>query len=135
LNASGVADGQYPPTIWYGAGGRNIRWKAPIPGLGHSCPILWGNRIFLTTAVSGTVTASLKTGIYGNVDSVEDASADTFDVLCLDKATGKVLTRGCRRSSGMRRGRTPIPPALQTVSTWLPASAPKGSIAMTSPGG
>ena len=29
-----------------------IRWQTPIPGLGHSCPVVWGDRVFLTTAVS-----------------------------------------------------------------------------------
>src|SRR5687767_5100205 len=27
-----------------------VKWKVPVPGLGHSSPIIWGNRIFLTTA-------------------------------------------------------------------------------------
>jgi hypothetical protein len=36
--ATGVADGQHPPTVWDGEKGVNVRWKAPIPGLGHSCP-------------------------------------------------------------------------------------------------
>src|SRR5262249_33200630 len=53
LNASGVADGQYPPTFWDAEKGVNIAWKTPIPGIGHSCPIIWGDRLFITTAVSG----------------------------------------------------------------------------------
>ena len=51
-HASGVADGQHPPTMWDPKTGRNVLWSTPIPGLGHSSPIVWGDRIFLTTAVS-----------------------------------------------------------------------------------
>jgi hypothetical protein len=32
--------------------GKNIKWKTPIPGIANSSPIVWGNRIFVTTAVS-----------------------------------------------------------------------------------
>lgn len=90
VNAAGVADGQLPPTHWDAAKGQNVRWKTPIPGLGHSCPVIWGERVFLTTAVSAADKASLKTGLYGNVDSAIDSSPHTFHVLCLDKTTGKI---------------------------------------------
>ena len=49
--ASGVGDGK-PPTTWDVETGRNVKWKARIPGLGHASPIVWGDRVFLTTAVS-----------------------------------------------------------------------------------
>jgi hypothetical protein len=39
---------------------RNIRWKTRIPGLGHSCPVVWGERIFLTAAKSDADKAGLK---------------------------------------------------------------------------
>ena len=51
--ATGVADGQDPPITWDVKEGTNVRWKTPIPGLGHSCPVVWGDRVFLTTAVGG----------------------------------------------------------------------------------
>lgn len=89
-NATGIADGQLPPLTWDAATGRNIRWKTPIPGLGHSCPVIWQNNIYLTTAVSGADKADLKTGLFGNVDSVIDTASHTFHVLCIDKATGKI---------------------------------------------
>jgi dipeptidyl aminopeptidase/acylaminoacyl peptidase/outer membrane protein assembly factor BamB len=89
--ASGVADGQHPPTSWDAAKGVNVRWKTPIPGLGHSCPVVWGGRVFLTTAVSGDPKASLRAGLYGDVDSVEDRTRHTWKVYCLDRDSGKVL--------------------------------------------
>ena len=49
--ASGVADGQNLPEHWDGDKGENVRWKKRIPGLAHSSPIIWGNKLFLTTAV------------------------------------------------------------------------------------
>jgi outer membrane protein assembly factor BamB len=90
-DASGVADGQHPPVTWDIKAGTNVRWQTAIPGLGHSCPIVWGDRVFLTTAVSGDADPKVRTGNYGAVDSVDDSSKHSWQVLCLDRATGKVL--------------------------------------------
>jgi len=90
-NASGVADGQHPPLTWDVEKSKNIQWKTSIPGFGHSCPSVWGDHIFLTTAVSGDSKAALKVGQYGNVDSVNDSSVHTWRVYGLDRKTGKVL--------------------------------------------
>src|SRR6188768_3440830 len=49
--AAGVADGQNLPGDWDVKAGRNVRWKADVPGVGHSSPIVWGDRVFVTTAV------------------------------------------------------------------------------------
>ena len=46
---SGVAIDADPPTEWSET--KNVQWKVPVPGLGHSTPIIWGDRIYLTTAV------------------------------------------------------------------------------------
>src|SRR5262249_21193221 len=62
-NAPGVADGQFPPLSWDAEKGRNVRWKTPIPGLGHSCPIVWGDRVYVTTAVSGDGKSEFKPGL------------------------------------------------------------------------
>ena len=51
--ASGVADHQNLPTDWDAPKGKNISWKTPIPGLAHSSPIIWGDKLFVTSAVSG----------------------------------------------------------------------------------
>src|SRR5262249_31046136 len=90
-NAAGVADGQFPPTRFDVPKGLNVRWKSPIPGLGHSNPVVWGDRVYLTTAVSGDAKAGIKPGQYGDVDSVKDATEHTWLVLCLDKKTGRIL--------------------------------------------
>ncbi len=90
--ATGVADGQHPPIIWDVKKGTNVRWKTPIPGLGHSGPVVWGDRVFVTTAVSsGDPDPKVRTGNYGDVESVADSSEHTWHVLCLDRDSGKVL--------------------------------------------
>jgi len=86
--AAGVAEGYSTPTSW---SSDDIRWKTPVPGLGHSSPVIWGDRIFLTTAASGEDTPYLKVGLYGDIAAVEGESAQRFEVWCLDKKTGKVL--------------------------------------------
>jgi outer membrane protein assembly factor BamB len=74
------------------AKGESVRWKTDIPGLGHSCPVVWGDRVFLTTAISsGQPDPKVRVGNYGDVGSVDDTSKHTWQVLCLDRDTGKVL--------------------------------------------
>jgi len=90
-DATGVADGQHPPVSWDVKAGTNVRWKTPIPGLGHSCPVVWGDKVFVTTAVSGKPEQSLRIGNYGDVASVDDATKHAFHVICLDRDTGKIL--------------------------------------------
>jgi outer membrane protein assembly factor BamB len=91
VGATGVADGQFPPTGWDIKTGHNVRWKTPIPGLGHSCPVIVGDRVYVTTAVSGDAKATLRPGQYGDVDSVIDPTEHNWMVFCLDKFSGKVL--------------------------------------------
>jgi outer membrane protein assembly factor BamB len=90
-NAAGIADGQFPPLSWNAAKNENIRWKTPIPGLGHSCPIVWGDRIYVTTAVSADGKSDFRPGLYGDVDSAKDSAVHTWRLFCLDKGSGKIL--------------------------------------------
>jgi outer membrane protein assembly factor BamB len=89
--ASGVADGQLPPTTWDVDKAGPRLWKTPIPGLGHSCPIVWGDRVFLTTAVSSDPKSEFKPGLYGAGTSASDTTKHSWRVYCLDKRSGKVL--------------------------------------------
>ncbi|HSE16756.1 MAG TPA: PQQ-binding-like beta-propeller repeat protein [Pyrinomonadaceae bacterium] len=89
--ASGVADGQNLPDQWNGKTGENILWRTPIPGLAHSSPVVWGNRIFVTSAVSSDPKASFRPGLYGDGDASTDRSIHRFMIYALDKATGKIL--------------------------------------------
>jgi outer membrane protein assembly factor BamB len=89
--AAGVGAGS-PPVTWDGESGKNIAWKTAIPGLGHSSPIIWGDKIFLTSAVpeSGT-DPKLKVGLYGDIAPVKDEGAQKFNVYCVDRKSGKIL--------------------------------------------
>src|SRR5262245_22403679 len=61
--ASGIADGANTPTEWDVSDGTNILWKTPVPGLAHSSPIVWGDCVFVTTAVPSTGDTELKVGL------------------------------------------------------------------------
>ncbi len=89
--ASGVSEGFSTPSRWDATTGTNIKWKTPIPGLGHSSPIIWGDRLFITTAISAKPDPKLKVGLYGNVTSYVDDSKQTWKVFCLDKNNGRIL--------------------------------------------
>src|SRR5436190_2269570 len=65
--ASGVADGSPPPITWNVETGENGLWKTPIAGVAISSPIVWGGRVFVSTAISSHPAAGIKTGLYGAV--------------------------------------------------------------------
>ncbi len=94
--SSGVSAETGIPLEWSDT--QNVLWKTPIPGLGHSSPIIWGHRIFLTTAIEGEVVEGAKAPVHlidGKPWSHPQATgADkkhTLKVLSLDRDTGKVL--------------------------------------------
>jgi outer membrane protein assembly factor BamB/protein tyrosine phosphatase (PTP) superfamily phosphohydrolase (DUF442 family) len=89
--ASGIADGQNLPDKWNGKTGENILWRTPIPGLAHSSPVVWGNRIFVTTAVSTDPKATFRPGLYGDGDASKDRSVHRWIIYALDKQSGKIL--------------------------------------------
>lgn len=88
--ASGVMDNAKLPAEWNAETGENIAWKTPIPGLGHASPIVWGNQVFVTTAMSEQVNDDVKTGIYGSIGSVPDSSVYEWKVYCLNLSSGEV---------------------------------------------
>jgi outer membrane protein assembly factor BamB len=90
-NASGVADGQGAVSDWDIASGRNVKWKTPIPGIAVSSPIIWGDRVFVTTAVGADADKTFRTGLYGDVAPVEDLSAHTWRVYGVDRRTGAIV--------------------------------------------
>ena len=90
-NASGIAEGQNLPDEWNAKTGQNILWRTPLPGLAHSSPIVWGNRIYVTTAISSDPKATFKPGLYGDGDASKDRSRHKWMIYALDKHSGKVL--------------------------------------------
>jgi outer membrane protein assembly factor BamB len=77
---------------------KNIKWKTSIPGRGHSSPIVWGNRVFLTTAIEGELVPGHKAvkhmdgdKEFLHPDSVGANHKQLFKVICLDRKNGKLL--------------------------------------------
>lgn len=91
LNADGTAEHYPTPVSWDIDKSINIKWKTAIPGLGHSSPVIWENRIFITTAVCDKAEPELKVGLYGDIESADDQIVHEWKVYCIDKNTGKIL--------------------------------------------
>lgn len=89
--AAGVAEGQNLPDTWNVKTGENILWHTPIPGLAHSSPVVWGNRLFVTSAVSSDPKATFRPGLYGDGDASKDRSRQRWMLYSLDKRNGKIL--------------------------------------------
>ncbi|HYO82563.1 MAG TPA: PQQ-binding-like beta-propeller repeat protein [Bryobacteraceae bacterium] len=90
-SASGVAFDARLPLRWNTATGENIRWKTSVPGLAHSSPIVAGDRVFLTTAVSSKEGVGFKKGLYGAGTASDDISPQELKVLCYSLRDGNLL--------------------------------------------
>ncbi|HJS73273.1 MAG TPA: PQQ-binding-like beta-propeller repeat protein [Vicinamibacteria bacterium] len=90
-NAAGIADGLSLATRWDGVRSENVEWKTKLEGLGHSSPIVWGDRIFVTSAVSGDPDSIFVHGLDGRIDRRSDRSEHRFVVYSLRASTGEVL--------------------------------------------
>ncbi len=89
-NGSGIADAAALPVAWDAEQSINILWKTPIPGLGHSSPAIWGDRIFLTTAISSAENPAYNAKD-DDTEPADDESVHEWRVLSLDKQSGKLL--------------------------------------------
>ena len=94
--STGVMEGYPLPTSWNAdseAGDiEGVLWRTPVPGLGHSSPVVWGDRLFICTAVSDNE-AELMLGRGGRPTAADDARTHSWLVLCYDKKSGKELWR------------------------------------------
>lgn len=90
-NAAGNGDGQGIVAEWNLEKGQNVRWKTPIPGISNASPIVWGNKVFVVTAISSAGDNSFRTGLYGDVAPVKDLSEHTWKIFCLDRSNGAIL--------------------------------------------
>jgi outer membrane protein assembly factor BamB len=90
-NGSGLGSGN-PPVTWNVESGENIKWKTAIPGLAHSCPVIWDDRVYLTTAVPVGLEAKLDKGwMGGSIASAQEAGEWEWKVLSLDRSSGRIL--------------------------------------------
>ena len=88
--SSGISEGHATATTWNAETGDNVLWRTPIPGLAHSSPIVWGDRVYLTTAIS-SADNSLRVGLYGDIAPVRDDSEHAWKVYALDKGDGSII--------------------------------------------
>ncbi|HEY5884853.1 MAG TPA: PQQ-binding-like beta-propeller repeat protein [Pyrinomonadaceae bacterium] len=89
-SATGVVEGGTAAVTFDANKTVNTVWKTAIPGLGHSSPVVWGDKVFISTAVS-TAKDETRFGLYGDVAPVKDDPRHTWKVYALDKKTGKIL--------------------------------------------
>jgi outer membrane protein assembly factor BamB len=114
--ARGVADDQHLPADWDVATSRNVRWKRALAGVGHSSPIVSGDRVFVTTAVAAEP-PPLVLGEKGGIDVADDRAPVSWRLLCLDARDGTVLwdrevhtgaPRARRHVKGSQANATPV---------------------------
>lgn len=69
---------------------KNVAWKTPIPGMGWSSPIVWGQKVFLTSAISEGKEKQPDKGLYMG-GSPKNTNVHRWVVFCLDLETGRIL--------------------------------------------
>lgn len=84
----GLADGATLPESWSTT--ENVVWKADIPGWGWSSPVIWGDRIYVTSAVSENEREKLVVGGYPG-GRTKPTDMHRWMVYCLDFDSGKVV--------------------------------------------
>src|SRR5262249_17684110 len=87
--AQGIADGYPTRATWNveASAGKSsgMLWRVDVPGLGHSSPIVWGDHIYVATAVRLSGKAPLRIGYYGDVKAAPDNDEQKWMILCFDK--------------------------------------------------
>ncbi|MHC4185390.1 MAG: outer membrane protein assembly factor BamB family protein, partial [Planctomycetota bacterium] len=109
---TGVAENGNPPVTWGET--KNVKWRVELAGAGASSPVVWGDRIFFQTAID--------TNRKGTTSISPDTNGDTrqpfhggrppknvykFDILCLDRNTGKILWQRTAREEMPHEGHHP----------------------------
>ena len=89
--ARGFIAGAQVPTTWDVEKNENVKWKTPIPGLAHSSPVIWDDRVFITSAVSEEADPYLRVGLYGESPDHPEKFIHEFKLYCLDRATGTIV--------------------------------------------
>jgi outer membrane protein assembly factor BamB len=90
IRAAGIDDRHPAPAAWDVARKEGVKWKTPIPGLGHASPVVWGDAVYLATSISGQKDSGLKVGLYGDIAPVRDDTPHEWRIYALDKKSGAV---------------------------------------------
>lgn len=88
-DSRGIAEGENLPVEWSAT--ENVEWKTDIAGRGWSSPIVWGDKVFLTTAINSADTEDAKMGLYMGGERAKPTTVHYWKVICLDLETGKVV--------------------------------------------
>lgn len=88
---NGSSSSANPPVIW--SENKNVRWKTPLPGLGHSTPVIWGDKLFLTSArpVGEPLEKPIADSAPGAHDNYPVTNRYEFIVLAVDRNDGRIL--------------------------------------------
>ena len=91
---TGVAPHAEPPVEW--GESTNVRWKVEIPGRGSSTPVIWGDRLFLLTAVPTGEEAGSRGGFFTRmrrrfVGAAPATHVQRFLILAIDRRDGRVI--------------------------------------------
>ncbi len=84
----GIGASDQLPLVW--SAETNVAWKTPIPGRGWASPIVWGNHVFVTTAVSDGEEETPRKGLYFGGERPASAHRHRWLVLDLDRTTGAI---------------------------------------------
>ena len=93
-SGAGVAPNATPPLTWNVGASTNVAWRVGVPGLGHSSPVVWGTRIFLTTALANDASAhalTLGDSDRAGIDPAKALVPHQWQVFAVDRDSGKML--------------------------------------------
>ncbi len=110
-HATGVSRTAQPPTEWSET--KNVRWKIEIPGRGSGTPVVWGDRVFVTSAVPVGVEGAAQHAARG----AQPRIAHKYIVLAIDRKTGKTIWERTAREE------MPHEAAHAENGTWASSSA------------
>ena len=101
--ANGVGPHANPPVQW--SEKKNIRWKIPLAGKGHSTPIVYGERVFVTAAVPyGKAQKPVYDNAPGTHDSVPVTHPHQFAVFAISRRDGRILWKKILREEFPHEG-------------------------------
>lgn len=89
-NASGLSPEKPTVTSWDVEKGTNVLFHKEVPGVAHSSPIVFGDRVYLTTAVAPS-DPEVKLGLYGDIDSAPKDPKQKWRILAFDKKSGELI--------------------------------------------
>ena len=91
---SGVAVDARPPVSWDVDRSTNVAWRIGIPGLGHSSPVVWGDRVYVTSAIADSPaaqTVAVGDSERAGIDPANDQVPHRWQLFAIDRATGKAV--------------------------------------------